>query len=49
MKILINGAGVIGSIFAGKLAKNGYNVSVLARENRYHKIIENSIILICMR
>jgi 2-dehydropantoate 2-reductase len=45
MKILIYGAGVIGSIFAGKLAKNGYDVTVLARGNRYREIIENGIIL----
>ena len=45
MKILIYGAGVIGSIFAGKLAKNGYNITVLARGNRYKEILENGIIL----
>lgn len=45
MKILIYGAGVIGSIFAGKLAKKGYDVTILARENRYNEIRENGIIL----
>ena len=45
MKILVYGAGVIGSIFAGKLAKNGYNITVLARSNRYREIMENGIIL----
>jgi 2-dehydropantoate 2-reductase len=45
MKILVYGAGVIGSIFAGKLAKNGYNITVLARGNRYKEIVENGIIL----
>jgi len=45
MKILIYGAGVIGSIFAGKLAKKGYFVTVLARGNRYKEIIENGIVL----
>jgi 2-dehydropantoate 2-reductase len=45
MKILVYGAGVIGSIFAGKLAKNGYDLTVLARGNRYKEIIENGIVL----
>ena len=45
MKILIYGAGVIGSVFAGKLAKNGYDVTVLARGNRFKEISENGIIL----
>jgi 2-dehydropantoate 2-reductase len=45
MKILIYGAGVIGSIFAGKLAKNGYDITVLARGNRFKEISENGIIL----
>jgi 2-dehydropantoate 2-reductase len=45
MKILIYGAGVIGSIFAGKLAKKGYNITILARGNRYKEIVENGIIL----
>jgi ketopantoate reductase len=34
MKILIYGAGVIGSIFAWKLTKNGYDITVLARGDR---------------
>ena len=45
MKILVYGAGVIGSIFAGKLAKTSYDITVLARGNRYREIIENGIIL----
>ena len=45
MKILVYGIGVIGSIFAGKLAKAGYDITVLARDNRYREIIENGIIL----
>src|SRR5215510_10595630 len=45
MRILVYGAGVIGSIFAGKLAKNGFDVTVLARDNRYKEIAENGIIL----
>jgi len=45
MRLLVYGAGVIGSIFAGKLAKNGFNVNILARSNRYSEIVENGIIL----
>jgi 2-dehydropantoate 2-reductase len=45
MKILIYGAGVIGTIFAGKLAKKGYDTTILARGNRYKEIIEKGIIL----
>jgi len=45
MKILMYGAGVIGSIFAGKLAQNGYDVTVLARGNRYKEINDKGIIL----
>ena len=45
MKILIYGAGVIGSIFAGKVALRGYDVTVLARGNRYREIEENGIVL----
>jgi len=45
MKILIYGAGVIGSIFAGKIAKKGYNLTILARGDRYREIKENGIIL----
>ena len=45
MKILIYGAGVIGSIFAGKLAQKGYDITILARNNRYKEIEKNGIIL----
>jgi 2-dehydropantoate 2-reductase len=45
MKILIYGAGVIGSIFAGKLAKSGYDITILARGNRLKEITENGVIL----
>ncbi|MDF9839652.1 MULTISPECIES: 2-dehydropantoate 2-reductase N-terminal domain-containing protein [Paenibacillus] len=45
MKFLIYGAGVIGSIFAGKLASVGYNVTVLARNQRYEDMTANGIIL----
>lgn len=45
MKILIYGAGAIGSIFAGKLSNAGYDVTVLARNQRYNEISTNGIIL----
>ncbi len=45
MKILIYGAGVIGSIFAGKLALAGNDITVLARNQRYDEIKEHGIIL----
>ncbi|MGE5494912.1 MAG: ketopantoate reductase family protein [Burkholderiales bacterium] len=45
MKILIYGAGVIGSIFAGKLAASGHDVTVLARGNRAEEIRKNGITL----
>lgn len=46
MKILIYGAGVIGSIFAGKLAASGHDVTVLARGNRAEEIRKNGITLL---
>jgi 2-dehydropantoate 2-reductase len=45
MKILIYGAGVIGSIFAGKMSDKAYDVTVLARGARYDEIKTNGIIL----
>lgn len=45
MKILIYGAGVIGSIFAGRLAAAGYDVTVLARGTRFEEIEKQGVIL----
>jgi 2-dehydropantoate 2-reductase len=45
MRILVYGAGVIGSICAGKIAQKGYDVTVLARGTRYDEIKEKGIIL----
>jgi len=45
MKILVYGVGVIGSIFAGKMAQKGYDITVLARGNRYKEIEKNGIVL----
>ncbi|HPL95091.1 MAG TPA: 2-dehydropantoate 2-reductase N-terminal domain-containing protein [Paludibacteraceae bacterium] len=44
-KILIYGAGTIGSIFAGKLAKYENDITILARGSRYDEITSNGIIL----
>lgn len=46
MKILVFGAGVIGSIFAGKLAIAGYDITVLARGKRFEELKNNGIVLI---
>jgi len=45
MRVLIYGAGVIGSIFAGKIAQAGYEVSILARKSRYKELNESGLIL----
>lgn len=45
MRILIYGAGVIGSIFAGKLALSGEHVTVLARGKRLEELRSNGIVL----
>lgn len=45
MKILIYGAGVIGSIFAAKLSLSGQDITVLARNKRYDEIKKSGIIL----
>lgn len=44
-KILIFGAGVIGSIYAGKLALSGHIVSVLARNKRLKELQFNGLLL----
>lgn len=46
MKICVYGAGVIGSIFAGKLAIAGNDITVLARGKRLEEIKKNGIILV---
>ena len=45
MKILIYGAGAIGSIFAGKLAQSGVQITVLARNKRYDELINKGLVL----
>lgn len=44
-KILIFGAGVIGSVYAEKLALSGHNVSVLARNERLKELKLNGLLL----
>lgn len=45
LKILIYGAGVIGSVFAAKLCNSGQDVTVLARGNRFTEIDSDGVIL----
>ena len=45
MKILVYGAGVIGSIFAAKLSRSGNDVTVLARGKRLEEIRNQGIVL----
>lgn len=45
MKILVYGAGVIGSIFAAKLSLSGNDVTVLARGKRLEEIRSEGIVL----
>ncbi len=44
-KILIYGAGAIGSIFAGMMAKAGYDITVLDRGKRYDELRQKGLIL----
>lgn len=45
-KILIYGAGAIGSIFAGMIVKKGYDVTLLARGKRLEELNQNGLILV---
>ncbi|MDR0206492.1 MAG: hypothetical protein LBI45_04465 [Bacteroidales bacterium] len=44
-KILFFGAGVIGSLYAGKLALSGQNVTVLARDKRLEELQQKGLVL----
>lgn len=46
LKILIYGAGVIGSVFAGKLALAGNDITVLARGKRFEELKNDGIVLV---
>lgn len=46
MRILVYGAGVLGSIFAARLHKGGHDVSLLARGQRLADLREHGIVLI---
>lgn len=45
INVLVFGAGVIGSIYAGRLALSGQNVSILARNKRLKELRENGLLL----
>ncbi|WP_010233687.1 ketopantoate reductase family protein [Clostridium arbusti] len=45
VRILIYGAGAIGSIFGGKLAFSGVDITMLARGKRFEELKKNDIIL----
>lgn len=45
MRILIYGAGVIGSIFAGRLVASGQDITVLAQGKRLSELSQNGIVL----
>ena len=44
-KILIFGAGVIGSIYGGLLSKSGHDVTLLARGKRFKELKQNGLLL----
>lgn len=45
MKILVYGAGVIGSIYAAKLHRANCNVTLLARDRHYESLKKNGVII----
>jgi len=45
MKILVYGAGNIGSLYAAKLKDDGHDITILARGRRLHRIREHGILL----
>lgn len=46
LRILIYGAGAIGSLFAGMIARKGYDVTVLDRGKRLEELQQNGLILV---
>lgn len=45
-KILVFGAGVLGSVYAGKLHQAGYNVTMLARGGRLSELHQHGLVLV---
>ncbi|MCP4178779.1 MAG: ketopantoate reductase family protein [bacterium] len=45
MRILVYGAGAIGSIFSGKITLAGYDVTILARNKRYKELSDKGLVL----
>jgi len=45
LKILIYGAGVIGSIYASRLYESGCDVTLLARGEHYENLKQNGVII----
>lgn len=46
MRVLVYGAGVLGSLYAAKLKEAGIDVTILARRRRFQFICENGIVLV---
>ena len=52
MKVLVYGAGVIGTVYAGKLAEAGHEVTIVARGQRLLDISQHGLVLediVCRR
>lgn len=45
MKILVLGAGIVGCVYSGRLFEAKYDVTLLARGNRYYNLKTNGLIL----
>lgn len=46
MRILVYGAGVLGSLYAARLYQTGYDVTLLARGKRFDEINEKGVIMV---
>lgn len=46
MRILVFGAGVLGSLYAARLKDAGFDVTILARTHRFQFLCENGIVLV---
>ena len=45
LRVLVFGAGVLGSFYAARLAEAGHDVTVVARGRRYRDLVEHGIVL----